>query len=107
MKYGLLLLGNLTCLTGLAWAIAGEPWLLMARHGECSDIDVLRGKIPDLGKVSSPDDFTALMRDKNYLVATKLLDREGKAVEVKVEAESLSLIFVRSSLCKKMLIGPD
>lgn len=106
MKYGLLLLGGLSLLPGHVPAGDGEQWMLMARHGECSKIDSLRRKFPDMGQINSPSEFTALMQGKNYQAATKVLDNEGKAVEVNVEAEKLSLIFVRASLCKKIAGGP-
>jgi hypothetical protein len=82
---------------------AGNPdqWFLMARHGECAPISTLSRKIPDLGNPRSLEDFTSTL-EKNGID----LEQEpypvpkGEVVAVRVEAYSLSLIFVTSDHCE-------
>jgi hypothetical protein len=79
---------------------AAEQWFLMARHGECANIESLKRKIPDLGAVTDPQSFAALMRKNGY--ATTITQQplpKGKALEVIVPAKELSLVFVTAELC--------
>ena len=76
----------------------------MARHGECAEVGTLKRKVLDLGEVTDPDAFAALMRRKGYEVtSTRVPVPNGKAQEVKVPREELFLLFVTSELCKEFL----
>ncbi len=79
---------------------AAEKWFLMARHGDCSEVSSLKRKVPELGEVSEPQAFAALMRGKGLAVtSTELPVPRGKAHEVKVPARELSLVFVTPEMC--------
>lgn len=74
----------------------------MARHGECAEIGSLERKVPDLGDVRDPSAFIQLMRDKGYqLKVNEVLMPNGKAVEVQVPEQELSLIFITSEICQQ------
>lgn len=45
-------------------SLASSEWLLMARHGECAQINSLERKVPDPGDVRDPFAFIQLMRNK-------------------------------------------
>lgn len=79
---------------------ASEKWFLFARHGECAKVEILKRKIPDLGEISDPHEFAALMRKSGYQVTiTHNPLPKGKAYEVLVPAKELSLTFVTKELC--------
>lgn len=93
---GLAFLGVITPPT----AMAADQWFLMSRHGDCAEVEVLKRKVPDLGEVSAPDAFAAIMRRKGYEVtSTQIPVPSGKAQEVKVPEKELFLLFVTSELC--------
>ena len=70
---------------GEAISLAASEWLLMSRHGECTDIASLTRKVPDLGEIRDPSAFVQLMRDKGYQVTVNEVETStGKVVEVKV-----------------------
>ena len=72
----------------------------MARHGECAKIETLKRKISDLGAVSDPQSFLALMRKNGYAATlTQQPVPKGAAFEVLVPAKELSLLFVTAELC--------
>jgi hypothetical protein len=92
---------GLLCVT-LAAAAADARWMLMARHGECAEIATLKRRVPDLGEVADPAAFVAHMRRAGLQVISEpLADTGGKAVQVKVPAKDLSLVFVKQELCGK------
>jgi hypothetical protein len=79
----------------------GSQWLLMSREGDCSEIQVLKRKIPDLGDVRDPDSFVKLMRAKGLQVTSnEISGPKGKAVEVKVPEKELFLLFVPAASCE-------
>ncbi len=79
---------------------AAEQWFLMQRHGDCSEVGVLKRKIPDLGEVSDPHAFAELMRQKGYEVtSTRVPVPKGRAQEVTVPEKDLFLIFVTPEMC--------
>ena len=79
---------------------AKEQWFLMARHGECAKIESLKRKLPDLGAVTDPQSFAALMRKNGYdTTITQQPLPKGAAFEVIVPAKELSLVFVTAELC--------
>ena len=83
-------------------ALAEEQWLLMARHGECTAIEALKRKVPELGDVNDPDSFVKLMRQGGHTTtAAEVPGSGGRAVEVKVPDRGLSLIFARRELCRE------
>lgn len=74
----------------------------MARHGECTQINSLERKVPDLGDVRDPSAFIQLMRDKGYQVtANEVSTPNGKAVKVRVPERELSLMFVPPEVCQQ------
>ncbi len=83
-------------------AVLGQQWLLMARHGECMEVGTLKRKVPDLGEINDPYSFVKFMRQKGHTVTSaEVIETKGKAVEVKVPEEGLSLVFVTPELCQK------
>jgi len=83
-------------------AAAQERWMLMARHGECTEIATLERRIPGLGSVASPAAFAERMRrDGLQVISEPLADTGGKAVQVKVPEKNLSLVFVMQELCSR------
>ena len=79
---------------------ASEQWFLMARHGECARIESLKRKVPDLGAITDPQSFAALMRKNGYATTiTQQTLSKGAAFEVIVPAQELSLMFVTADLC--------
>ena len=79
---------------------ASEEWFLLARHGECAKVEILKRKIPDLGEISDPHAFAALMRKRGYKVTiTQYPLPKGAAYEVVVSEKELSLVFVTKELC--------
>lgn len=83
-----------------SFAYAEPQWFLMARHGECMDVASLKRRIPDLGDVRDPAVFAKVMQGKGHQVT--MIDvpmPKGKAVEVRVPARELALIFVTSEVC--------
>lgn len=103
------LLLMLTLLSITASADDHEKWFLMSRHGECADIGVLQRKIPDLGNIEDPQAFIFFMGKKGHEVIVKDVyaneseKLKGIAFDVRVPAEELSLMFVKSILCKEVL----
>jgi hypothetical protein len=82
-------------------AMSGQQWFLMARHGECMEIERLKRKVPDLAEVNDPYSFVQFMRQKGLAVTfTEMAPAKGKAVEVKVPEKELSLVFVSPELCQ-------
>lgn len=95
-------LKRLACLSWMAAmpVQASEQWFLVARHGECARVESLKRKVPDLGEVSDPHAFAALMRKNGHKVALGQMPvPKGKAYEVTVPEKNLSLVFVTSELC--------
>jgi len=83
-------------------AVSGQQWFLVARHGECVEIEKLRRKVPDLDEINDPYSFVKFMRQKGRMVtSSEMMETRGKAVEVKVPEKNLSLIFVTPELCQK------
>lgn len=82
-------------------AVSGQQWFLMARHGECVEIDKLKRRVPDLGGINDPYSFVKLMQQKGYTVSSaEISETKGKAIEVKVPEKELFLVFVTSELCQ-------
>ena len=78
----------------------------MSRHGQCAEIKVLERKIPDLGDVTSPDTFVNLIEGRGIGVAvTEIPELNGNAVQVNVPGKGLSVIFVKTLLCKGFIIN--
>jgi hypothetical protein len=66
------------------------------------EIEKLKRKVPDLGDINNPYSFVKFMQQKGHTVtSTEMIETKGKAVEVKVPEEGLSLIFVTPELCQK------
>ena len=79
-----------------------EKWFLMSRHGECAEIKTLERKIPDIEGINDPESFIKFMEEKgNEVIKNEPKELQGKAVEVSVPKEGLSLMFVVESICKE------
>ena len=93
---------SITSFTTFVHSNDSEKWFLMSRHGECADIKSLQRKIPDIEGIEDPQSFSKLMKEKGYeVISNELKELQGKAVEVNVPNEGLSLIFVVESVCKE------
>ena len=78
-----------------------EKWLLMSRHGECTEIAVLERKVANIDGINSPGAFIRIMRQRGYDVTDRIMpELGGDAVQVDVEEKGLSLLFVRARLCR-------
>ena len=85
-----------------AWS--AEPWFLMARHGECVEVQSLKRKVPELGSTGDPYSFVDRMRQAGHAaVATEMPGTAGKAVEVRVPERGLAMVFARRELCQEFL----
>ncbi len=95
---------SLLSITGhiyIAHSEGSEKWYLMSRQGECAEIKSLKRKIPDIEGIEDPESFSKLMKEKGHEVITnEPKELMGKAVEVSVPSEGLSLMFVAESVCK-------
>lgn len=84
-----------------ASSVASE-WFLMARHGECAEVQSLKRKIPELGEIRDPTAFVKLMREKGHqVIVGEVSMPNGKVIEVKVPERELSLIFVTPEVCQQ------
>ena len=96
-------------LLGMATAAYASPtsaqWLLMSRHGECTDLaPAIRHKFRDIPPVSSPEQFVQEMKTRG--IAVKVTNAYGgnpDAVLMEVPAREASLIFVKPALCREIL----
>ena len=80
-----------------------EKWLLMSRHGECTDIAVLERKVDDIDGINDPATFMRVMRQRGYNVTERTMPEVGgDAVQVDVAEKGLSLLFVKASLCREI-----
>ena len=83
-------------------ALSADQWFLMARHGECMEIDAVRKRIPDL--TNDPYSFVKLMREKGLAAtAAEMPGTRGKAVEVRVPERNLGMVFAARELCREFL----
>lgn len=83
-----------------------EKWLLMSRHGECTEISVLERKVADIDGIDSPATFIRVMRRRGYDVTERTMPEVGgDAVQVDVPEKGLSLLFVKASLCPEINRG--
>ena len=79
-------------------AMAQERWYLMARHGECFELEAMQRRIPELAAAKDPHAFVELMKQKGQTAtATEVVP--GKAVEVRVPGRELAMIFAKRDLC--------
>ena len=82
-----------------------EKWFLMSRHGECAEIKSLHRKIPDIDDIDDiedPKSFTLFMEGKGHkVISNELKETQGKAFQVDIPEKGLSLIFVKSTMCKE------
>ena len=84
--------------------VSEQQWFLMARHGECMEVEGLKRKVPDLADIKDPYSFIKFMRQKGHTVTfSEMTEVKGKAVEVKVPEKDLFLIFVTAELCQEAL----
>ena len=84
-------------------AVSEPQWFLMARHGECMEVEGLKRKVPDLADIKDPYSFIKFMRQKGHTVTSSEMTKvKGRAVEVKVPEKDLFLIFVTTELCQEL-----
>ena len=99
IKYSTILIGAVFLLE--SHSLAASEWFLMARHGECMEVQSLKRKVPDLGEIRDPSTFAKLMREKGYRVTVNEVSTPtGKAMEVSVPERELSLMFVTPEVCQ-------
>lgn len=82
-------------------AIAQERWYLMARHGECFELEAMERRIPELAEAKDPYAFVQRMKQKGHAASTKDLVA-GKAVEVRVPERELAMVFAKRELCQSI-----
>ena len=82
-------------------AMAQERWYLMARHGECFELEAMQRRIPELAEAKDPHAFVQRMKQKGHS-ATAQDVVPGKAVEVRVPERELAMVFARRELCKEI-----
>ena len=88
----------------VAYAGDTETWFLMARHGECQKIEILKRKIPEIDGIKNPESFKKLMESMGHKTIIKKLEGlEGKAVQVSVQDKGLELMFVKKSACREIV----
>jgi hypothetical protein len=84
-----------------------DKWLLMARHGECTEIAKLGSRIPELAQARDPYAFVKLMRQKGHAAsADEMPASGGRAVEVRVPERNLAMVFATRELCEKLSAKP-
>jgi hypothetical protein len=83
-------------------------WLLMSRHGECTDVGrALRHKFHDIPSINGPDEFAAEMKRRGFAAkVTNAYDGNSKVVLIEVPDQEISMIFVRKELCQQQTPGP-
>jgi hypothetical protein len=87
-----------------AASASAEAWMLMARHGECSEIALLKRKLPDLPvDARDPTAFLRFLDRKGLRYTTQLHpspDVGPAVVEVQAPDAGLALLFVPARLCR-------
>ena len=82
---------------------APVSWRLMARHGECVELDALRVKVAGLTDIADPQAFVRQMRDRGHEASAEVFPgTAGRAVAVKVPALELDLVFAARDLCEQV-----
>jgi hypothetical protein len=81
--------------------LAQERWYLMARHGECLELESAQRRIPELAEAKDPHAFAQRMRQKGHNASAKEMV-PGKAVEVRVPERELAMVFARRELCQSV-----
>ena len=82
-------------------AMAQERWYLMARHGECFELEALQRRIPELAEAKDPYAFAQRMKQKGHAASTQDVVA-GKAVEVRVPERELAMVFAKRELCQSI-----
>jgi hypothetical protein len=94
------ILAALAVITALP-AAAQERWYVMARHGECFELEVMQRRIPELAEAKDPYAFAERMKQKGHGASTKDVV-PGKAVEVRVPERDLAMVFAKRELCQSV-----
>jgi len=85
---------------------AEDKWFLMARHGECMELEVAGEWKEVLKNVSSPDDLIKKLKDNG---GSPVVDNKLSGVgyvNISVEYGQKSLTFSTERNCKKFIEGP-
>ena len=87
----------------VAFEILAEPgeWFLMARHGECMELNTLERKIENMDAVTGPDSFVELMQKRGHEVSVKELNKY--AVQISVLEKGLALVMVKKEMCSEFI----
>ena len=82
-----------------------EPvtWLLAGREGTCAPLSLLEKRGTEFRSVEGPEDLAKRMRGAGHKVEIKEHRLASPpAVEVRVPARGLYVMFVRADLCKRL-----
>lgn len=92
---------------GAAWLVAEatiasqHQWLLLGRHGECVPISALSRKVAAAAELRTPGEFVRHLRANGHVVQeSSVPGTGGRAVEVKVPALELAVVFAVPELCR-------
>jgi hypothetical protein len=90
----------------LAGTAEAAEWALAGREGECAPLSVLEKKGPEFRGIESPDQLVQKMRSAGQKVEIKEHNAGSRpAVEVRVPARNLYVMFVKKEMCGKA--GPS
>ena len=76
-------------------------WFLMARHGECVELNALERKIENMDAVTDPNSFVELMHERGHEVSVE--DLNEYAVQISVPGKGLALVMVRREMCSEII----
>lgn len=92
---------GIATLAATASAASAQQWMLLGRHGECVPVSSLKRKVPEAAELRTPEEFVRRMQAKGHLVQrASVAGTQGRAVEVKVPALELALVFAMHELCR-------
>ena len=75
-------------------------WLLAAREGGCAPVSILEKRGPEFRGIESPDQLVEKMRGAGEKVEVKEHKAGSRpAVEVRIPARNLYIMFVKSDFC--------
>lgn len=94
----------LSLFTLLGAEAAHAEWFLISRHGECAETATLSRKVENLQPFIGPHDFARQMHERGLAVETHTHQLQRlRAVEVRVPAKELAVMFVPKEACGEFL----
>ena len=88
--------------------VSASEWYLLARHGECSPISVLKRKLPDMPEVRDPQGFVAYLEAKRLKFTRQShAGPSGEAVEFQVPEAGLAVLLVPGEYCRSGAARPE